>query len=91
MPHFGAAGGGNNGRHLSCVELREGVVESQGCKGLSMSFAMLLKDILTKGQTWVLAGPMPVNSRKEHWPVSQTQVEETHHLVQHLGGITTNS
>lgn len=73
------------------MELREGVVESQGCKGLSMSFAMLLKDILTKGQTWVLAGPMPVNSRKEHWPVSQTQVEETHHLVQHLGGITTNS
>lgn len=34
---------------------------------------------------------MPIISRKEQWPVSQSQVEETHHLAQHLGGITTNS
>lgn len=34
---------------------------------------------------------MPEISRKEHWAVSQTQVEETHHSAQHLGGITMNS
>lgn len=34
---------------------------------------------------------MPVISRKELWPMSQTQVGETHHSAQHLGGITMSS
>lgn len=52
---------------------------------------MLLKVILTKTQTQVLAGPRPVISRKKHWAVSQAQVEETRHTVQHLSGIAVNS
>lgn len=42
VPHFGGDGG-DNGRHLSSGELREGVVESQGCRGLSVSLPCCLK------------------------------------------------
>lgn len=83
---FTLVGDDDNGGHLPRGELREGMVERQGCGRLKMSLSCVRHP--DEGTD---LGRRPVVSRKEHWAVSQVQVKETHHTIQQLNGVTVNS